>query len=87
MMNGKITMTGTNTRPGEKALSMSEEVHFLDAMFEVNRQMIDEILKYREGGGLERVVETAARLNKLTDEQIRLMQLMINRDKLKAKGK
>ncbi len=66
---------------------MSEEVDFLDAMFEVNRQQIDEILKYREGGGLERVVETTRRLYDLSEQQINLLQLMINRDKLKAKGK
>jgi hypothetical protein len=66
---------------------MSEEVDFLDAMFEVNRQQIDEILKYREGGGLERVVETTRRLFDLSEQQMSLLQLMINRDKLKAKGK
>lgn len=66
---------------------MSEDVDFLDAMFEVNRQQIDEILKYREGGGLERVVETSRRLMDLSEQQMSLLQLMINRDKQKAKGK
>lgn len=66
---------------------MTEQpIDILDAMFEVNRQQIQAILDYRNGGGYERVVETSRRLNDLTEQQMTLLQLMMNRDKQKAKA-
>lgn len=59
---------------------MSDATYFLDAMWELNKQQIEEILKYREGGGLERVVETTQRLNDLTERQMKLLDLMIKLD-------
>lgn len=64
---------------------MSED--FLDAMWELNKSQIEAILKYREGGGLERVVETSRRLNYLTEAQINILQMMVNREKQKGKSK
>ena len=59
---------------------MSETVDLLDAMWELNKREIESILKYREGGGLERVVETSRRLNFLTEAQINILEKMIVRD-------
>lgn len=63
-----------------------QNVDILDTMFEVNRQQIDAILKYREGGGYERVAETSRRLLDLGEQQLTLLQLMLNRDKQQAKA-
>ena len=52
----------------------------LEIMFEVNRQRIDELNAYREGGGLERIVETSARFQKLQQEQLRLLELFLMQD-------
>lgn len=63
------------------------DIDTLDAMWEVNRQQIEALLEYRRGGGLERVVETTARFDKLFEEQCRLLGLMIKREEQKGKGK
>lgn len=62
-------------------------VDTLDAMWEVNKQCIDVILQYRAGGGLERVIETTRQLDKLMDEQCRLLDLMIKREEQRGKNK
>lgn len=53
----------------------------LDAMFEVNRQRIEAIHEYCAEGGLERFVETSKQFYKLMDEQLRLIELMHQREK------
>lgn len=57
----------------------------LDALWEVNRQQIEALLEYRSGGGLERVVETTRRFDKLMAEQIRLLELMIKHSEQESK--
>lgn len=67
---------------------MMSEPDMLDAFFELNRQRIDAINTYCEGGGLERMVETAPEYYRLMDEQLRLIELMIRRDEQdKAHGR
>jgi hypothetical protein len=61
---------------------MSDKPDILDALFEINRQKLETIQAYVEGGGLERVVETTSQFYKLMDEQLRLIELIANRDKL-----
>jgi hypothetical protein len=52
----------------------------LDAMFEVNRQRLEQIQAYANGGGLERFLETSQAWRKLMDEQLHLIGLMHQRD-------
>ena len=59
----------------------------LDAMWEVNHQKIEAIIDYRNGGGLERVVETTYQFDKLMAEQLRLLDLMVKHEEQKGKSK